>query len=263
MVLFLLALILQALLPFCTQFNIFSWLYHKIRISEPLQLIFTSFFIGTYIDLLIGCLVNTENDYLFEVPSNWGIGGNLNFSDQFSVILGNIFFVLCVAFPFFTFYILHRRQKGHFMDKHHLSSFDKKYHALYSDTRRDLHGLLQFSSVFLIKRTLFVLSAWYLGHEVFTLLQVAIAVKSSLCYCCYVLHFRPYLDPYLNKLELLNELCLLVLCYHMILFTDVVPAASTKVQIGWSFVCISITNFLFPNLMLIITSQWKEVKRWL
>jgi hypothetical protein len=39
------------------------------------------FILEAYIDLLLAGLINTENYYLFDVPSNWGFGGNLSFSD--------------------------------------------------------------------------------------------------------------------------------------------------------------------------------------
>ena len=39
------------------------------------------FFLETYMDLLLGGLVNTENDFLFDDPDNWGKYGALTWSD--------------------------------------------------------------------------------------------------------------------------------------------------------------------------------------
>jgi len=55
---------------------------HKfLKIDGPLRPFVILFFLETYIDLLIGALVNTENNYLFDTPANWGINGYLTISD--------------------------------------------------------------------------------------------------------------------------------------------------------------------------------------
>jgi hypothetical protein len=39
------------------------------------------FFLETYLDLLLGGLLNTENDYLMDNPDNWGRNADLSMSD--------------------------------------------------------------------------------------------------------------------------------------------------------------------------------------
>ena len=56
--------------------------------------------------MLLGGYLNTENDYLLDDASNWGINGNLTTSDQFAVVLGNIIFIGCLVFPFVVMLIL-------------------------------------------------------------------------------------------------------------------------------------------------------------
>lgn len=55
--------------------------YVYLAIDGPLRPIIVIFFLETYMDLLIGALLNTENFYLLDVPSNWGPNGNLGFGD--------------------------------------------------------------------------------------------------------------------------------------------------------------------------------------
>lgn len=56
-------------------------LYKYLSLNGPLKPILILFFIETYLDLLIGGLINTENDYLFNVSGNWGVNGYLSFGD--------------------------------------------------------------------------------------------------------------------------------------------------------------------------------------
>ena len=51
------------------------------RIETAYRSILAIFFLETYIDLLLGGLVNSENSYLFNDPDNWGINGNMTKSD--------------------------------------------------------------------------------------------------------------------------------------------------------------------------------------
>ena len=52
-----------------------------LSIDGPLRPIIILFFLETYLDLLIGGLINTENAYLFNVSKNWGKNGYLSFGD--------------------------------------------------------------------------------------------------------------------------------------------------------------------------------------
>lgn len=53
----------------------------KFEVESPYRTIFMIFFLETYLDLLLGGLVNTENSYLFLEPENWGVNGWLTFGD--------------------------------------------------------------------------------------------------------------------------------------------------------------------------------------
>jgi len=67
------------------------------------------------------------------------------------------------------------------------------------------------------------------------------------------------MDPWDNKLAFINECFFLVLGYHMFMFTDYNNSPAAKNNVGWSFVMVSIANFLFPNLYLVVTQLVSEV----
>ena len=56
-------------------------LYRYLSLDGPIRPVIILFFIETYLDLFIGGLINTENDYLFNVQANWGFNGLITYSD--------------------------------------------------------------------------------------------------------------------------------------------------------------------------------------
>ena len=51
------------------------------RIESAYRSIILVFFLETYLDLLLGGFLNSENDYLLDDASNWGMRGKLTKSD--------------------------------------------------------------------------------------------------------------------------------------------------------------------------------------
>jgi len=52
-----------------------------LSIESAYRTIAIIFFLETYLDLLLGGLLNTENDYLLDDPANWGRRALLSKSD--------------------------------------------------------------------------------------------------------------------------------------------------------------------------------------
>ena len=101
------------MLSFCKKHSYRAryWM-EKLKVDSPYRTLVMIFFLETYLDLLLGGLVNTENNYLFNYSGNWGPNGLLTVSDQFSIILGNIIYVICMIFPFGVMYILETRRNS-------------------------------------------------------------------------------------------------------------------------------------------------------
>jgi hypothetical protein len=93
-------LVMYACLPCKNSFGIRT-IYNLFTISGYLRVIWIRFLLETFIDLFLLCLINFENFYLFDVPSNWGPNGNISMSDQLSIILGIFFTIWVILFPFF------------------------------------------------------------------------------------------------------------------------------------------------------------------
>lgn len=52
----------------------------------------------------------------------------------------------------------------------------------------------------------------------------------------------PFKDSVSNKMELINEMGIVIVMYHMICFTDFNPSKEAAVQMGWS--CCYCTGFV-------------------
>lgn len=72
----------------------------------------------------------------------------------------------------------------------------------------------------MVRRLLFALSAVFLTR--WPLVQVNLLFLQSLTVILYLLHFRPFEDPLMNKLEIFNELCILYVTYPSLLFSGFV-----------------------------------------
>jgi len=73
----------------------------------------------------------------------------------------------------------------------------------------------------------------------------------------------------LNRLELFNEICILGVGYHLLLFTDFVPEPEIKYSIGWSAIVLSSLNIVVNLVMILIQTVQliaavvkKQIKRY-
>ena len=73
----------------------------------------------------------------------------------------------------------------------------------------------------------------------------------SILQIVYIVSVKPFVSIKLNKLEVFNELCILLVNYHLIFFTDFIPNDPLlKYQIGWSIMSIS-TLSIVVNMIII------------
>jgi hypothetical protein len=81
-----------------------------------------------------------------------------------------------------------------------------------------------------------------------------VLVHSTTITMCFNAYYQPFVNKVLNYLEIMNEVTILILIYHMILFTDFVDSRSVQYQFGYSVCIFTVLNiciniiFLFSNL---------------
>jgi len=73
-------------------------------------------------------------------------------------------------------------------------------------------------------------------------------------------HFNPYVDKDVNRLQVINEGAFLLMSYQIIAFTDFNPDVDNKNFFGWTMVFTSGINFIFPNFYLVCVGMWPDIK---
>ena len=70
---------------------------------------------------------------------------------------------------------------------------------------------------------------------------------------------RPYVEPYLNRLELVNETMTLFAAYSLFEFTEFVFNMESRIMTGWSLIT-CIVFCLLLNVTLLIIQACKKLK---
>jgi hypothetical protein len=76
-------------------------------------------------------------------------------------------------------------------------------------------------------------------------------IYSSNLYIIYLQHVTPYDDSSTVVIETINEVFLLLICYHFILLTDLLSDPMLKFKIGWSL-CGHVLAMIAMNLLIIV-----------
>ena len=68
----------------------------------------------------------------------------------------------------------------------------------------------------------------------------------------YLLRVRPFEDPFLNRLEIFNECCVLASTYHLYLYSDFLnDDISLQYSIGWSMIYVTLFN-IGANILVVV-----------
>ena len=113
--------------------------------------------------------------------------------------------------------------------------------------------------MFIYRRIAFVLLSFFMYQPEKTAMQVLANIHLTFFFLLYLGSCDPIIDKKMNRDAFINEIFFLILCYHQICFTDFVTTARTKFLMGWSFVFISIFNFLWPNLWQVFVEAYESI----
>jgi hypothetical protein len=91
-------------------------------------------------------------------------------------------------------------------------------------------------------------------------LQIHIFAYLNLFYVMYLGLVVPHDVVNMTNSELANESILMIICYHLILFTGVVDDLETRTNIGWSLVAF-IGVLLIFNVIVILSANINQLRR--
>ena len=117
---------------------------------------------------------------------------------------------------------------------------------------------LTYSLVFLIRRSIFVVLTFALFS--YPGIQIQVFIFSSLLYIIYLNSHRIYAENFTLQLENLNEFVFLTICYHLVLFTNLVSDPFILDKIGLSMI-ISTAMILGIGIIVIVFINIKTYAR--
>lgn len=91
----------------------------------------------------------------------------------------------------------------------------------YSDLKSESKGALLYNVLFMLRRLFFVALAIF--ALAYPLIQYKLLIFHCLALMTYLLTVYPFDTPYLNRLELFNEISILLASMHLLALTDFNP----------------------------------------
>jgi hypothetical protein len=114
--------------------------------------------------------------------------------------------------------------------------------STYLDLRTKSKSSLMYNVIYMLRRLL--ISVLILVFKKWPAAQIQIMIFHSILVIIYNKLARPFEDPKLNKLEIFNELCIMVSAYHLFLFTPFVEDSAFQYKIGWSMIGVTVLNIV-------------------
>lgn len=139
------------------------------------------------------------------------------------------------------------------------TNFDIFYNVAYEGLKTHMSGPYHYQSLNLLRRLIFAYVVFYFSSEEYTLFQILLNLILSLLFVLYLASARPFLDPDLNKMQLLNEVTYYLVSTLYLCFTDFNPHPAIKVNCGWVVVLLVILNLIWPNFTYMFTGIWPDI----
>jgi hypothetical protein len=102
----------------------------------------------------------------------------------------------------------------------------------------------------MIKRFVFAIICIYLYDYPFA--QIQFLHIQTILMIMYIISVKPFKEALLNKLEIFNEICILLTSYHLSCFTMFVSDPLIKYNIGWSLLALTSLNMLVNTSIIMV-----------
>lgn len=170
------------------------------------------------------------------------------FSQPLSItesVLSILFFVLvCLVFPTVLFIKLYLNY-----NKWREEAFKKQFGQVIQNLNPLNRSASQYVLIFCFRRLLQVVLIMALRD--FYYFQIQLMVFMTLCSVQSIGNNKLFLN---RGIEMFNEVFLLLICYHYFMFSQFVPDAQVKLQIGYSLIGITAFNFIVNILLNVIVA---------
>jgi hypothetical protein len=135
-------------------------------------------------------------------------------------------------------------------------SFIQKWEGAFDGVKTSSKAQLAFYPVFAARRVIFVLTVFWLPeHPTF---QILSCLLTNLAVMIYKGQFKPLVSRFRNRLELFNELSIVLVHIHIMFFTDWVPDSEQRSNFGYSMICVMAFN-LGVNMVIILYYATRQI----
>jgi hypothetical protein len=179
--------------------------------------------------------------YLKFSISTWISVKHLNFNEVHSreeiinVGMTFAFLIVILGFPPFTYFFLNK-----YKFKLEEEDFKGRFESLYLNVDTTIDKSILMISLFVFRRLVYSVNIVFLAGS--TIAQLYLQFFCSLFMVIFFVTVKPLNQPFLNRMEIFNELCLLGCSYFLFTFTDFVPDTQTRYLLGWAFVGLAVFN---------------------
>ena len=177
-----------------------------------------------------------------------------NFGASTSSLSTLIALVAVVGLPIFVGVFLYCKWDK-LKDKEVIEKFGVMYEDLDLDQGRWVASV---PLVFILRRLHLCMIIMFMNHAAFQLQSINFALL-------YVMIQNGSIEPFKTKtlahLDLFNELSILLIFYHMLVFTPFVHSADRKTEAGWSVIVVTVINIVINLAYLAISSIRQLIRK--
>ena len=146
--------------------------------------------------------------------------------------------VICLVFvPYILLKIVRKPLK-----EYYTRSFQKRWSFLHEDIRIDDKVISSYFIVYVTRRLIYLVAAFFCME--LPSMQLLIIYYENLFVLLYTGQ-KPLVGRMLNRYEMVNEIVVFTVCWHLMFFTDWVDTEDSKVKFGWSMITIIVLHMLF------------------
>eukprot|EP00347_Sterkiella_histriomuscorum_P012129 403369784 len=155
-------------------------------------------------------------------------------STRLSIVVSYMLLVIC-GIQFLTAVVILNNVQKKIKD----SQFKKLYGTLWDGLKTDKKVTLFPNLIFMLRR---IIMCYFLVFNNQGYIQIVISTISTLFIALYYLYFKPYEDSMQNKIEVFNEICILITCYHLLFYIDAFEEMTEEFKDNSGFSMIGITG---------------------
>jgi hypothetical protein len=177
---------------------------------------FLVFLVEGSLEIYIGIFLNLTYQRVGEEKEGGGGAYFGPWNNRFDIFNNSMLILMLVSTSLILFFIgfFYMRNYDSWEDE----KFEEKYGSIIEEINKDKRTSLLWVILFLVRRMLFV---YFLYHTNWAPLLIVLNIKISPIMICYLIHFKPLKDQKLLRLELFNELVLLMQTYNLMMLSEV------------------------------------------